>query len=158
MPVLLVSFIGSYRFFRSMLFAAIWHPKGDPLAVCPAFGDIHATHITPFAASDVTIRALLPFYIHSLALTLLLLVSAHTQIALRVCATDPTIWWSLAGISFQWRGRIDTASVKRGLDPDRGMGEAKQYGMTLVGRIWTWWSIVYGAISIVLWAGHYPPA
>lgn len=94
-------------------------------------------------------RVLLPFYIHSFALTLLLLFSAHTQIALRVCVTDPVIWWSLAGMGFEWGAGSSAGKT----DHERVAG-----GMTIIGEGWIWWVVIYGAISMVLWAGHYPPA
>lgn len=31
-------------------------------------------------------------------------------------------------------------------------------GLTQIGKIWVWWTVIFGAISIVLWSGHYPPA
>lgn len=41
----------------------------------------------------------------------------------------------------------------------RGRGSGRrERGMTKVGKWWIWFTVVYGAISIVLWAGFYPPA
>lgn len=83
---------------------------------------------------------LLPIYIHSFVLTLILIFSSHTQIALRVASTDPVIWWNVAAVAFDWT--------------DGG----KMTGMTKAGKLWMWWVVLCGAVSIVLWAGHYPPA
>lgn len=30
--------------------------------------------------------------------------------------------------------------------------------MTRQGRVWCWYTILWGSVSLVLWAGHYPPA
>jgi len=65
-----------------------------------------------------------------------MIFSSHTQIALRVVSTDPTFWWLLADITFDF-------------------GEKR---ITRLGKIWIAWVIIWGAVSIVLWAGHYPPA
>jgi len=72
-------------------------------------------------------------------MTFLLIFSSHTQIALRVISTDPVFWWVLADLAFDWTTR----------DHRR---------MTRIGKLWVWWSVIWGAVSIVLWAGHYPPA
>lgn len=82
-------------------------------------------------SSPLTALALVPhLHLHT-ALTLLLLLSAHVQIALRVCATSPVAWWFAAEL-VQQRGRA--------------------------GRAWeryvTWW----GWVATGLWAVFLPPA
>ena len=83
-----------------------------------------------------TTRTLTPFSItphavHSLLLASVLLFAAHTQIALRFAASLPLTYWAAAWLV---------------LEHPRG------------GRWWVSWSVVWGAISIVLWAVFLPPA
>jgi phosphatidylinositol glycan class V len=73
-------------------------------------------------------------YIHHIAMTLLLIFSSHIQIALRTIMGDPVVWWNVAGMA------VDGGRV------------------TGLGRAWIAWSVVWGSVSLVLWAGHYPPA
>lgn len=83
-------------------------------------------------------RGVIPFALHHAGMTFLMITSSHTQIALRVISTDPTFWWLLGDLAVE-----------------RGLGRST---LTRIGRIWIWWSVLWGAVSIVLWAGHYPPA
>ena len=79
--------------------------------------------------------AVMPLVIQHGVMTFLLIFQSHTQIALRVVSTDPVFWWLLADIAFMKGG-----------------------GLTRSGKMWIWWTVIWGAVSIVLWAGHYPPA
>ncbi|WVQ71222.1 hypothetical protein IAR50_000747 [Cryptococcus sp. DSM 104548] len=81
------------------------------------------------------------YMIHILTMALLLFAS-HTQIALRVCLGDPVIWWNVVGLAFDWEGREKGGRLK----------------MTRLGRYWVGWTVVWGSVAMVLWAGHYPPA
>jgi phosphatidylinositol glycan class V len=78
----------------------------------------------------------LPLVIQHAVMTFLLIFQSHTQIALRVLSTDPVFWWLLTDLAFKPDGR----------------------GLTKAGRAWIWWTVIWGSVSIVLWAGHYPPA
>ncbi|CAK9782258.1 mannosyltransferase [Cutaneotrichosporon oleaginosum] len=66
----------------------------------------------------------------------LLIFASHTQIALRLAPTDPVVWWTLAK-------SFDSAGSRK---------------LTLLEKGWGWWVLVWGAASLVLWSGHYPPA
>lgn len=162
LPVLLIALTGSYCFFQSYAQLQIPIPAnpikhGDK----PHQTTISSTLFEPFIPTTISgptsSRILLPLYIHSTALTLLLIFSAHTQIALRVCVTDPVVWWSLAGLAFKWQRSSAYPRKGDNMDKARPRGEDKM-GMTIIGKIWIWWTLIQGAISIVLWAGHYPPA
>ncbi|OXG37989.1 GPI mannosyltransferase 2 [Cryptococcus neoformans Gb118] len=83
------------------------------------------------------------YSVHLLTMALLLFTS-HTQIALRVCLGDPVVWWNAVKLGFD--------NVQMGETP---MGQVK---MNKFGRYWIGWTVVWGAVAIVLWAGHYPPA
>ncbi|OCH91795.1 mannosyltransferase [Obba rivulosa] len=75
--------------------------------------------------------SLAPHAIHTLILTLLLLFNSHTQIALRLAASVPLTYWAAARLVLE-RPR------------------------------WSWWwvawSVVWGAVSVVLWTVFLPPA
>jgi phosphatidylinositol glycan class V len=91
--------------------------------------------------------------IHHAVMTFLLIFQSHTQIALRVCSTDPVFWWMLTDIAYKkdgvWLDHVDA---------EQWIYRPDHRGLTKAGERWIWWSVVWGAISIVLWAGFYPPA
>jgi phosphatidylinositol glycan class V len=139
-PILSVSFYGVYRFLL-----------GNPIAPTQ-----------PTSVAAVSSWTLAPFYIVHLALTLLLTFSAHSQIALRLSVTDPVIWWTVASLAV----RRDTGGARIARDAGGKAavavkGDRPTQGMLVLtgfGKVWVSWVVVYGAISIPLWAGHYPPA
>ena len=98
-----------------------------------------------FQKASTAPHALLPFHIHHLFLTLLLIFASHAQIALRVCITDPVVWWNVAAVAVDW------APVGKG-------DQARPTVLTTAGKLWIGWVVVYGTVSLFLWAGHYPPA
>ncbi|KAM5530581.1 hypothetical protein V8D89_015740 [Ganoderma adspersum] len=75
--------------------------------------------------------SLAPHVVHALLMALLLLFASHTQIVLRVAASMPCIYWAAAWLL-----------VER----------------PALGRWWVGWSVVWGAVSCVLWAAFLPPA
>ena len=82
---------------------------------------------SPFLANT----AIIPHALHALAIALVLLFAAHTQIALRQAAALPTTYWAAAWL---------VAEHPR------------------AGKAWVTWSVVWGAVSVVLWAVFLPPA
>ncbi|KAI0063536.1 mannosyltransferase [Artomyces pyxidatus] len=76
---------------------------------------------------------LAPHALHTAALALTLLFAAHTQIALRLAPSLPATCWAGASLLTQ------PATAR-------------------IGRAWVAWSVVWGAVSIVLWATGLPPA
>lgn len=85
----------------------------------------------PKTENGFTNLSLTPHAVHALALSLVLLVAAHTQIALRLVASLPFTYWAAAYLLIQH---------------------------PRAGKWWVGWSVVWGAISIVLWAVFLPPA
>ena len=81
--------------------------------------------------------ALTPHYILHTILSFLLLFASHVQICLRLAATNPVIFWWAADLV-----QADSASKTR-----------QKWG-----RRWLHYSIIWGSIALVLWAGFYPPA
>lgn len=91
---------------------------------------------------DISLRSLrkpeLPIFLYQSAMLLLLLFASHTQIALRLSMTDPLLW----------------STVARLLLPS----SPKSTSSEAMGRKWIWWCLLWASVSVVLWAGHYPPA
>lgn len=75
--------------------------------------------------------AIAPHAIHALAITLMLLFSAHTQIVLRLAASMPFTYWAAAWL----------------------LVEHRRWG-----KYWVCWSVVWGATSIIMWVTFLPPA
>ncbi|KAG6854051.1 hypothetical protein C0991_011029 [Blastosporella zonata] len=75
--------------------------------------------------------AITPHLIHSLVMCVTLLFFSHTQIVLRLAAALPTLYWAAAWL-FIREGRW--------------------------GRLWVWWSIIWGLVSVGLWVAFLPPA
>lgn len=123
---------------RNIGFLSYWTPAQIPniLMASPVLAvSVYGT--CRFFTSKTTLsRLLTPMILHHACMTILLIFGSHTQIALRVVSTDPVFWWLLADMSF----------------------EKGKKGMSRMGRAWLWWAVIWGAVSIVLWAGHYPPA
>jgi len=74
---------------------------------------------------------LLPHAIHTLIVSCMLLFASHTQIVLRLASSLPFTYWSAARLFIEhpkWA------------------------------KVWVAWSIVWGAVSVVLWTTFLPPA
>jgi phosphatidylinositol glycan class V len=88
--------------------------------------------VTSVPSSDPFLNlTLTPHVIHGVLLSAILLFAAHTQIALRLAASMPLTYWAAAWLLVRhpaW------------------------------GRRWVTWSVVWGAISVVLWVVFLPPA
>jgi Gpi18-like mannosyltransferase len=123
---------------RNIGFLNYWTPAQIPnLLIASPVLAISVIGIYRYFSSSTSLpNIVVPLVVHHAVMTALLVFGSHTQIALRVISTDPVFWWLLADISFPRGSR----------------------GISTIGKIWVWWSVIWGAISIVLWAGHYPPA
>ncbi|KAG0708332.1 glycosyltransferase family 76 protein [Suillus ampliporus] len=75
--------------------------------------------------------SLLPHVLHALALTSILTFNAHVQISLRLLPSLPLTYWAAA----------------------RLMLDLPKWG-----KAWVSWSVLWGALSCVLWAVFLPPA
>lgn len=74
-----------------------------------------------------------PHAIHALILTSTLLLTSHVQIILRLAASMPCTYWAAAWLILEVRDRRWA-------------------------RLWVGWSVVWGAVSLVLWSAFLPPA
>ncbi|KAH8083507.1 GPI mannosyltransferase 2 [Filobasidium floriforme] len=94
------------------------------------------------------------FLIHTLT-TLILVFASHTQIALRVSMGNPVLFWIVGAF-------VSSSSSNSSRKYRRGGGGGGGGGGR--GRTARWarrgivWSCTWGAVSLVLWAGFYPPA
>ncbi|KAL1743138.1 glycosyltransferase family 76 protein [Schizophyllum fasciatum] len=75
--------------------------------------------------------ALTPHVLHATFMALILLFASHVQIVLRFAAAMPTTYWAAAWLM---------AHHPR------------------AGRAWVAWSVVWGALSVLLWVAFLPPA
>ncbi|GJE96715.1 glycosyltransferase family 76 protein [Phanerochaete sordida] len=103
------------------------HPLFSPLSNLLPAALRHGHSNSPFLAN----KNIAPHALHALALGLVLLFAAHTQIALRLAASLPATYWAAAWLVVEH---------------------------PRTGRWWVGWSVVWGAVSVVLWAAFLPPA
>ena len=87
-----------------------------------------ATDRAPIAFYNIS---LLPHLIHSVILFCILLLTAHTQIILRLAPSMPIVFWAAARLIV---------------------------GRATLGQQWVTWCTVWGIASIILWASFLPPA
>ncbi|WVR05841.1 hypothetical protein IAU60_002867 [Kwoniella sp. DSM 27419] len=99
-------------------------------------------------------NSLFILHVQHLLFMLLLLFASHTQITLRVCITDPLIWWNVASLAM----RQVPSSPPGGIKGNQGGAQGRGWELTRFGKCWIAWTILWGSVSTVLWAGHYPPA
>ncbi|GAA6054109.1 hypothetical protein NBRC10513_006125 [Rhodotorula toruloides] len=133
-PVLALSLAASYSFYRSNLAFTLRSTLPFlPLSLAPSAPPRHANPSEPLSnpSSPSATLALIPLiHLHTL-LTLLLLTTAHVQIVLRVCVTNPVVWWYAAEL---------VCSGSRW------------------GRRWVVYCVVWGTVATGLWAVFLPPA
>lgn len=75
--------------------------------------------------------SLAPHGIHAFVFTSILLFASHTQIILRFAASIPFTYWSAARLLVEH---------------------------PRLGKWWVGWSVVWGAVSLILWSAFLPPA
>jgi len=85
----------------------------------------------PRGLSPFEPQSLAPHGIHAFVFTSILLFASHTQIILRFAASLPFTYWSAARLLVEH---------------------------PRLGKWWVGWSIVWGAVSLVLWSAFLPPA
>jgi phosphatidylinositol glycan class V len=100
----------------------------------------YRVHTTLFPPS------LIPHAIHALILTGTLLFASHTQIVLRLAPSMPLIYWAAA------------AAIVRDAEPTAQEGASPATTKVRWSYVWVWWSVVWGALSVVLWTAFLPPA
>lgn len=86
---------------------------------------------SPFLTHTIT-----PHVLHTVFMSLMFVFFSHTQIALRLSAALPTLYWAVA-----WLFSQPTNSL-----------------LSRSGSVWLWWSITWALIALGLWAAFLPPA
>ena len=161
-PVLVLSLSASWTFYsrnaRAVLRSTLpfLPPSLLPAPAPPPSADAELALERPLTApaSPHLVEALVPHVHLHTATTLLLVVSAHVQIALRVCATGPVVWWYAAELVERGRGR----GQGRGR-AEEGEGEREGDGAAArAGRAWVRYVEVWGVVATALWAVFLPPA
>jgi len=103
-----------------------------PVIVILTFATVHFLSLLserkPYGLRFDTVT---PHAIHATAFTFLLLFASHTQIILRLAASMPFTYWAAAWFYLQ--------------NPT-------------LGKIWVYWSVLWGLISVILWGSFLPPA
>ncbi|GAA6023198.1 hypothetical protein JCM8202_001024 [Rhodotorula sphaerocarpa] len=185
-PVLVMSFAASYSFFTAnpdatwrsalpFLAPPRWVKRqSESKSVDPSGPSAPATSPSRAGflhrASPARAEHLVPFVILSTSTTLLLFFAHHVQIILRVCATDPVLFWFAAELVLrdenltegEQRGEAATKANAIGAAVEQakatGGGATKSPQRWKWGRIWWKYCLVWGTLSIVLWAVFLPPA
>ncbi|KAI0740196.1 GPI mannosyltransferase 2 [Earliella scabrosa] len=131
-PPLILLFSFTTHYIRHALLPRL-HSLVPMITSRSAHAPTESTHTRPGppTRSPFLRPSLAPHAIHALALSLLLLFASHTQIVLRLAASMPLTYWAAAWLLVE-RPRA--------------------------GRLWVGWSVVWGAVSCVLWGVFLPPA
>ncbi len=108
-----------------LLWTSIYRAKAGVLAVIRRDGPARRSPL------DVDRVRFLPYALHGLAMSLILLLASHTQIILRLASSLPIVYWA-AGDLLTWNKSL--------------------------ARFYTTWNVVWYAISCVLWGAFLPPA
>ncbi|KAK4047518.1 ER membrane glycoprotein subunit of the GPI transamidase complex-like protein [Microbotryomycetes sp. JL221] len=144
-PVLIMSFVASIDFYRRH-----WHRVVQitlPFVACrPADAHKQLESQSSAPTKELLVDRITPFIHLNTALTLLLLVTAHVQIALRICVTNPVLFWFVA------ERFVQSSDDMRKSHSGRSRRDA---GWAIW---WTTYCIVWGSVSVVLWACFLPPA
>lgn len=187
-PVLFLAFFTSFTFYR-----AHWHliirqtlpflPQRMLATLAPSSPPSAATRHHPLSLSSdgESIVKLIPLVHLSFALSLLLLTTAHVQIALRVCVCDPVVWWSAARLVLNDFPELGAAEIdgerETGddgkVDGYEHQGEGKEGGKREMekrkqraesekrrrwGEVWVWYCVGWGTLATVLYGAWLPPA
>lgn len=99
---------------------------------------------------------LTPFAIVHLITTCILIFASHTQIILRVSSGNPFVWWTIAAVAF--KEDHETPPSESTGQASKGVPPTSRFRLTMLGRYWIRWVIVWGGVSIILLSGFYPPA
>lgn len=135
----------TFRFvnsFRNVGFIRYWQIAQIPnfLLAAPILAISIWTSIRFIRRESPLHSRMAPYHLISAITTYILIFSAHTQIALRISTGG-----GLGVVVYMGAAQLllrDKSSTRTGR----------------MGKAWVRWSIVYGAVSLVLWAGFYPPA
>ncbi|GAA6058645.1 hypothetical protein JCM10212_004056 [Sporobolomyces blumeae] len=142
-PVLALSFAASYSYYTSL-------PRQTLSRTLPF---LPSSFLPSDSSSSNTGRnsqrrflslSLIPYVHLHTATTLLLFLSSHIQIILRLCIVNPVVWWYAADLVLSSTSHAgDEACAAR----------RKRWGSR-----WVTYCVVWGTIATILWALFLPPA
>lgn len=142
-PILVLIFSSSVGYIINTLMPLLKAPfTGMPVK----YGTIIGINPPFFHRDNRPNLSVAPHAIHALVLGSTLLISAHTQIALRLASSMPFTYWAAARL---WT----SAGREKGTPELEGTA-----GGSRGARWWSAWSVVWGATSLVLWSAFLPPA
>jgi len=114
-----------------LLWSAITHLKTTiPAALFPD-AEAKRRKVQQQAPSVFVNLSTIPHAIHALIFSLLIVLTSHVQIILRLAASMPFLYWSAARLLLE--------------HPE-------------LGKWWVRWSIIWGLVGIVNWGVFLPPA
>ncbi|GAA5823527.1 hypothetical protein JCM5353_006293 [Sporobolomyces roseus] len=133
-PVLVLSFAASYTYYSSQPRLVISRTLPFlPSSLLPSSSTPPPILTRPFLSPS-----LLPFIHLHMATTLLLLISSHVQIILRLCIPNPVVWWYVSDL----------------LLAEGSEGEGRRRW----GKRWIGYCVMWGTVATVSWALFLPPA
>jgi phosphatidylinositol glycan class V len=134
-PILLASVYGGFRFIDTQY--RLLFPSTFQRSISKArLGDNSRSSLGDIDRTLWRNPDVIPFFLIHIITTTILLFASHTQIALRVSIGNPVLFWVVAAL-------LAEGEKTR-------LGRWARYGIV--------WTCVWGALSLVLWAGFYPPA
>lgn len=138
MPVLILLFDASIKYIRRFLLPMLTNVLSGSSQKYPdrRMDIIYTLSIAPYA-------------IHAFLLSTILLVAAHTQIALRFASAIPFTYWAAARLFFQQPQSPQEKDMEKSL---------RLAPKVTAARCWVYWSVLWGACSLVTWAVFLPPA
>ncbi|KAL5523765.1 hypothetical protein ACEPAG_7938 [Sanghuangporus baumii] len=154
-PILILLIYGSLSHIRHVLLLQVF-------ALVQRDTNYSVTRSTSSAESkkDPFFNATLtPHAIHALISSLVLLTSAHTQIALRLVSALPFTYWSAAWL-FLREPHTQDGDKRTNIagQQNRNIRNGLKPRISRAARLWLGWSITWSMISLVTWGVFLPPA
>lgn len=139
MPVLLLLFDASIAHIRYFLLPALVRTLSK-----------YTPRIATRKTDPLFKLSVAPHAIHALLISIILLVAAHTQIALRFASAMPFTYWAAARLFLRNPQPVESE--------DKVEDSKRIADVPATSRWWTYWSVLWGACSLVTWAVFLPPA
>lgn len=157
-PLLALSFFASYHYYTCDLHTVVT----STLPFLPPSFRPAKSRSTSQSNRAFFSPTLLPFIHLHTALTLILLVASHVQIILRVSATNPVIFWYasdlISSVDPSAPGAPGEHIKNRKDEEDVESNRERMLVRQRWGKRWIKYCLIWGGISLILWAGYYPPA
>ncbi|KAH8119351.1 hypothetical protein DFH11DRAFT_1564543 [Phellopilus nigrolimitatus] len=174
-PVLVLLFHASIRHVRLSFLPRI-RIRLQELSIVSPNNDVKTSGepCNSFPSDPFLALSLTPHAIHALILSTMLLISAHTQIVIRLASALPFTYWAAARLFLPITRSIHPSALDPIPESDsrssstEAPGKGMKTGTTEsavqgqgLGRAAHWWlgySVLWGAVALVSWAVFLPPA